>query len=143
MSVLPSAAGPGMSLSHSTKPLLLRLLTSCRAPQTREGGKPCFSFNISCSPTGARHFGHRSFHLPSYSAELPLAPGCLSHLVEQVNHLSQLGETTQHWHQVNPGAGEQSTAGSSGLVLCLLRGLGTRDVGAGSSSEPLHKHQLC
>lgn len=136
MSVLPSAAVPRAwhvpVPQHQTSPLkashLLLLL---------------YYLMPTGSPTGARRFGHRSFHLPSYSAELPLALGCLSHLVEQVNHLCQLRETTQPWQQVNPGAGEQSTAGSSGLVLCLLRGLGTKDVGARSSAEPLHKHQLC
>lgn len=61
---------------------------------------------------GMRHFGQRSFRLPCKTSSGTWLP-----FQTQVNHLSQLRETTKH---VNPG--EQSTAGSSGLMPCSLRG---------------------
>lgn len=116
--------GPGTSPCHSTTYSPKPLLSEGFSPgKVSSHASPLIShanrFFHRQPEERARRFGRRSFHLPSSSAKLPLAPGCRSQT--QVKHLSQLRETTKHWHQVNSGAGEQSTAGSSGLMLCSLR----------------------
>lgn len=80
----------------------------------------------------------------AFPAKLPLAPGCLSHLLEP--NTGEPSLPAQGNHQTRKSWSRR--AKHSRFLRCCAcykasATLGTRDTGAGSSFQPLHKHQPC